>query len=64
MSEKRLYIIYDDRANDNIDDATAIAVAFSIEEAKEDASEHSGAVCYSYLSTDDNKLYDKRFEFN
>lgn len=63
----RVYILYDGRAEYDIDEATVVDTADSLEEALE-VSKGYDYVCYSYVGISTGpktfKLEDEKFEFN
>ena len=62
--EKRIYILYDDRAADgNVNDASVLVVCESEQEAKSYEGEFGGMSCYSYKD-ENGQLVDERHEWN
>lgn len=59
---KRVYVLYDGRAEYDKDDATVVDTADSLDEALE-VSEGYDYVCYSYVESN-GLLTNERFEFN
>lgn len=64
MAKKRRYIIYDERAMLDVDEAEVLGVCDSLSEAKRDAKELGyNAVIYSYRVEGDT-LVDEQYEWS
>lgn len=69
MAKKRIYIVYDERAMQDSDEASVyVAGAKSLEEARKDAEDFKPCVIYSYAEgkfinkKNGHELIDKKFE--